>query len=73
MKESIEKLREDYESFKKGNKSVLAVKSRALSVLEIAKKQGDTEAVEEIKDILIDLEFAIGENQCNCHKGNSCC
>lgn len=73
MNKSIEKLREDYESFKKGNKSVLAVKSSALSLLEIAEKQGDVEVAEEIKDMLVDLEFAIGENQCNCHKGNSCC
>ena len=75
MKESIEKLREDYKSFRKGNKSGLAVKSNALSLLEIAESQGKTEVAEEIKDMLVDLEFAISENQCNCHKGNSgsCC
>ena len=73
MMENIAKLREDYESFRKGNKSGLAVKSSALSLLEIAESQGDTDVIEEIKDMLVDLEFSIGENKCNCHKGSSCC
>jgi len=73
MEESIEKLREDYNSYKKGNKSNLSVKVSALSLLEIAKSQGDVEVVEEIKDMLVDLEFSIDENKCNCHRGNSCC
>ena len=73
MTVGIERLREDYKSFKKGSKSVLAVKASALSLLEVAKTQGDLEVVEEIKDMLVDLEFAIDENQCNCHKGHSCC
>ena len=73
MKEAIEQLREDYESFKKGDKSVLSVKESALSLLGIAQSKGDVKVVEEIKDILLDLEFSIDENKCNCHKGNSCC
>ena len=68
MKESIEKLREDYESFKKGNKSNLSVKDSALSLLSIAKSKGDLKVVEEIKDILMDLEFSIEENKCDCVK-----
>ena len=72
MIEGIEKLREDYKAFKKGNKSVLAVRASALSLLETVENKGDVEVVEEIKDMLVDLEFSIDENQCNCHKGNPC-
>ena len=73
MKESIEQLRKDYESYKQGNKSVLSVKASALSLLDLAQSKGDVKVVEEIKDILLDLEFSIDENKCNCHNGNSCC
>ena len=73
MKEAIKQLREDYESFKKGDKSVLSVKESALSLLDMAQSNGDVKVVEEIKDMLLDLEFSIDENKCNCHKGNSCC
>jgi hypothetical protein len=73
MEESIEKLREDYESFKKGEKSNLSVKTSALSLLDVARRNGDTKTMDEIEDMLMDLEFSIEENKCNCHKGNSCC
>jgi hypothetical protein len=73
MEEDIEKLREDYKSFRKGNKSVLDVKANALSLLEVAESQGDVGMVEEIKDMLMELEFSLEENKCNCHRGNSCC
>ena len=72
MQESIRKLREDYQSFRKGEKSNLAVKTDALLLLDKAKTKGDTEVVEEITDMLMDLEFSISENKCNCHKGDSC-
>jgi hypothetical protein len=73
MKEGIEKLREDFKNFRKGNTSALSVKTSALSLLEVAKSKGDIEVVGEIEDMLMDLEFSIEENRCNCHKGNSCC
>ena len=73
MKKGIERLREAYESFKKGDKSALSVKSSALSLLDIATTEGNVKVVEEIKDVLLDLEFSISENKCNCHKGHSCC
>lgn len=73
MNEAIEQLREDYDSYKKGTKSVLYVKKSALHLLEVAQNEGDVEVVEEIKDMLLELEFSIDENKCNCHKGNSCC
>lgn len=73
MKEAIEQLKEDYESYKKGTKSVLSVKESALSLLDVAQSNGDVKMVEEIKDMLLELEFSIDENKCNCHKGNSCC
>ena len=72
MAESIEKLREDYQSFRKGEKSNLAVKTDALLLLDNAKTNGDTEVVEEITDMLLDLELSISENKCICHKGDSC-
>ena len=73
MKEDIEKLRIDFKNFRKGNTSALSVKTNALSLLEVAKSEGDSEVVDEIEDMLMDLEFSIEENKCNCHKGNSCC
>ena len=78
MKEDLEKLREDYKGFKKGNKSVLSVRVSALKLLHLAKNEGDVRVVEEIKDMLVDLELSIEENKCNCnrgncHKGHSCC
>jgi hypothetical protein len=73
MKEDIEKLREDFRNFRKGNTSALSVKTNALSLLEVAKGNGDAEVVDEVEDMLMDLEFSIEENRCNCHRGNSCC
>ena len=73
MKYSIVNLREDFKAFIKGEKSNLAVKSNALSLLEMAKNNGETDVVNEIEDMLIDLEFSIAENKCNCHRGDSCC
>ena len=78
MKEALEKLREDYKSFRKGNKSNLSVKASALSLLNVAESKGEVEVVEEIKDMLVELESSIEENKCNCHRGNchkghSCC
>ena len=73
MKECIEKLKEDFKNFRKGNTSALSVKTNALSLLEVAKSKGDAEVVDEIEDMLMDLEFFIEENKCNCHRGNSFC
>ena len=72
MAESIEKLREDYQSFRKGEKSNLAVKTDALLLLDKARSKGDFNVVDEISDMLMDLELSIAENKCNCHKGDSC-
>jgi hypothetical protein len=73
MVEGIEKLREDFKSFRKGDKSALSIKQSALALLDVAKSKGDVKAVDEIKDMLMDLEFSLDENQCNCHRENSCC
>ena len=73
MTYSIENLREDFKDFMKGEKSDLSVKSSAISLLEGAKNNGKTDIVNEIEDMLIDIEFSIAENKCNCHKGDSCC
>ena len=72
MEESIRKLKEDYQSFRKGEKSNLTVKTDALLLLDKARIKGDTKMVEEITDMLMDLELSIAENKCNCHKGDSC-
>ena len=73
MTYDIENLREDFKDFIKGEKSNLSIKSSAISLLELAKNNGETDVVNEIEDMLIDIEFSITENKCNCHKGNSCC
>ncbi len=72
MEESIRKLEEDYQSFRKGEKSNLSVKTDALLLLDKARIKGDTKMVEEITDMLMDLELSIAENKCNCQKGDSC-
>ena len=72
MEESIRKLKEDYQSFRKGEKSNLTVKTDALLLLDKARIKGDTKMVEEVTDMLMDLELSIAENKCNCHKGDSC-
>jgi len=42
-------------------------------VLEEARRKGDREAMEEVEDMLLDLEFAIEENRCKFHKKCSSC
>ena len=73
MEYSIENLRDDFKDFMAGKKSNLAVKDNALILLEDAKNRGDDDLVGEIEDMLVDLEFSIEENKCNCHEGSSCC
>lgn len=73
MTYDIKNLREDFKDFIKGEKSNLSVKSSAISLLELAKNNGETDVVNEIEDMLIDIEFSITENKCNCHKRDSCC
>lgn len=61
-----------YENFKKGNENPQAIKTEALRILEEAKKTGDNKIVDEIEDILMDIQFSINENRCNCNR-SSCC
>ena len=73
MEYGIEDLREDFDDFMKGEKSNLAVKSSAISLLEVAKSTGDTDLVGEIEDMLMELEFSIEENKCDCLRKDSSC
>lgn len=73
MENQIERLRNKYTRFKSGKEPVLAVREVAILVLDEAKKRDKTAILEEVQDMLIDLEFAIEENKCNCHRNHSTC
>ena len=74
MENQIERLRNKYTRFKNGKESVLAVRDSAILVLGEAKKRDKPAILEEVQDMLIDLEFAIEENKCNCpRKHANCC
>ena len=57
-----------YENFKKGNENPFTIRTEALSVLEEAKKAGDSKTIDELEEILMDIEFSINENKCNCNR-----
>ena len=74
MEDKIESLRRKYESFKRGEESVLTVRDEARLMLEKARKKGArAEILEEVENMLIDLEFSIEENRCKCHRKSSIC
>ncbi|MEJ2272861.1 MAG: hypothetical protein P8X91_10435 [Candidatus Bathyarchaeota archaeon] len=57
-----------FENFKKGKENPYAIKQEALKILGEAKKTGQSNVVNEIEEMLIDIEFSIDENQCNCNR-----
>jgi len=59
-----------YENFKKGNENPYAVRAEALRVLEEARENGDKNMIDEIEDILLDIEFSLNENKCNCSRSS---
>jgi hypothetical protein len=59
-----------YENFKRGNENPYTMKTEALRVLEEAKKTGGSSMVDEIEDILMDIQFSINENKCNCNRSS---
>jgi len=67
MENRVESLRRMYKGFREGVEDVFAVRDEAVLVLEEAKRMGDSKTVEEVKDMLLDLEFSIEENRCKCH------
>ena len=72
MNEKLISLRLKYENFKKGNEDAFTVRREALAILEEAKENGNEKIINEIEDILIDIQFSIQENKCNCNR-TSCC
>lgn len=73
MEDTIETLRKKYEGFKKGEEDVLAVRDQVRLAFEEARRRGNDDIMEELEDMLMDLEFSIEEDKCNCHKENSTC
>lgn len=73
MKDKVESLRKKFGSFRKGEEDPLAVRLETMILLEEAKENGDPETLNEIEDMLMDLQFAIEENKCNCHRKRSRC
>ena len=73
MEDRIQNLRRRYESFKKGEKDVLTVRDEARLVLEEAKRTGNSEILEEVEDMLMELEFSIEEDKCKCHQKRPSC
>ena len=73
MEDNVQNLRRKYESFKRGKLDVLEVRDEALLILEEARRKGDPEILEEVKDILLNLKFSIEENTCKCHGKCSSC
>lgn len=68
MEVKVKRLRKKYDSFKKGEENLLAVRDEAQLMLEEAMKGGNQEILEEVENMLIDLEFSIVENKCRCHR-----
>lgn len=66
----ITNLRMLYENFKKGQENPYTVRQEALKILDEAKKTGQNNVVDEIEEMLIDIEFSINENQCNCNRSS---
>jgi len=69
----VEAIRKKYKSFKKGQEDGLAVRDQVRLALEETRKIGNDEIMEELEDMLMDLEFSIQEDKCNCHKDSSTC
>jgi len=70
MNKKITNLKLKYKNFKKGNENPFEIKTEALRVLEEAKKTGDNKIVDAVEDILMDIEFSINENKCNCSRSS---
>ena len=70
MNEKLTDLKLKYENFKKGNENPYTVRTEALRLLEEAKERGDNQTVDLIEDILLDIEFSINENKCNCTRSS---
>ena len=70
---TIESLRKRYQSFKKGEADVSAVRDQVSHALEEAKSHGNDSLFDELEDMLMDLEFSIEDNKCKCHKGDPTC
>lgn len=73
MNEKLSAILEDYEKFKKGEKSAFGMIDEVQIALEEARKKGDEKALAQLKDILMDLMFSIDENKCNCSRTCSSC
>ncbi len=68
MEVKVKRLRNKYDSFKKGEENLLAVRDEAQLMLAEAMKGGNQEILEEVENMLIDLELSIEENKCKCHR-----
>jgi len=68
VEDEIQNLRTKYESFKKGKESALTVRDEARLILEDAKQTNNSEVLEEVGDMLMELEFSIEEDKCKCHR-----
>ncbi|MEM2910891.1 MAG: hypothetical protein QXM52_04190 [Candidatus Bathyarchaeia archaeon] len=65
--ETLVKIKTRYEKFRKsGDGDPLALKKDVEKLLEEAKAEGASKAVEELEEILIDLSFLTEEIRCNC-------
>lgn len=73
MEDKVRKLRKKYESFRKGKEEALTVRNEARLVLDEVKQTGDSEILEEVADMLIELEFSIDENVCKCDRKSTSC
>ncbi|MFC1486629.1 hypothetical protein ACFLRN_02925 [Thermoproteota archaeon] len=59
-----------YENFKKGNENPYAVRTEALRVLEETRENSDKNMIDEIEDMLLDIEYSLNENKCNCNRSS---
>jgi len=73
MEDKIQNLRRKYESFKNGKESALTVRDDARLILEEAHRTNDSEILEEVGDMLMELEFFIEEDKCKCHRKHPSC
>ena len=73
MEDKVRNLRKKYESFRKGKEDALTVRNEAKLVLDEVKRIGDSEILEEVGDMLIELEFSIEVNMCKCHRKSPNC
>jgi hypothetical protein len=73
MEDKVRNLRKKHESFKQGKEDALTVRNEAKLVLDEAKRTGDSEILEEVGDMLIELEFSIEDNMCECHRKSPNC